>query len=69
MDDREKYEYGGKTMINELKNMVGEGETVLYEGKPDKRCFLFESILIHFYLLQLSGQYLISDFYELEYQV
>ena len=31
-------------MINELKNMVGAEETVLYEGKPDKRCFLFESI-------------------------
>ena len=24
--------------------MVGAEETVLYEGKPDKRCFLFESI-------------------------
>lgn len=31
-------------MVEELKAMVGNDETVLYEGKPDKRCFLFESI-------------------------
>ena len=31
-------------MVEELKYMVGEGETILYEGKPDKKCFLFESI-------------------------
>ena len=31
-------------MVEELKNMVGEDETVLYEGKPDKKCFIFESI-------------------------
>lgn len=31
-------------MENELKKIVGEGETVLYEGKPNKACFLFESI-------------------------
>lgn len=31
-------------MVEELKNMVGSDETVLYEGKPDKRCFIFESI-------------------------
>ena len=31
-------------MVNELKSMVGNEETVLYEGKPDKKCFLFESI-------------------------
>lgn len=31
-------------MLEELKNMVGMDETVLYEGKPDKKCFLFESI-------------------------
>ena len=31
-------------MVEELKLMVGEDETVLYEGKPDKRCFIFESI-------------------------
>ena len=31
-------------MVEELKNMVGNDETVLYEGKPDKKCFIFESI-------------------------
>ena len=31
-------------MVNELKSMVGNEETILYEGKPDKKCFLFESI-------------------------
>lgn len=31
-------------MVEELKSMVGADETVLYEGKPDKKCFLFESI-------------------------
>ena len=32
-------------MIQELKSMVGADETILYEGKPDKKCFIFESIL------------------------
>ena len=31
-------------MVEELKSMVGNDETILYEGKPDKKCFLFESI-------------------------
>lgn len=31
-------------MVEELKNMVGADETILYEGKPDKKCFIFESI-------------------------
>ena len=31
-------------MIEELKSMVGENETVFYEGKPEKKCFIFESI-------------------------
>ena len=31
-------------MVEELKSMVGADETVLYEGKPDKKCFIFESI-------------------------
>ncbi len=31
-------------MVEELKSMVGTDETVLYEGKPDKKCFIFESI-------------------------
>ena len=31
-------------MVEELKSMVGNDETILYEGKPDRKCFLFESI-------------------------
>lgn len=31
-------------MIEELRRMVGMDETILYEGKPDKKCFIFESI-------------------------
>ena len=30
-------------MVEELKRMVGRDETILYEGKPDKKCFIFES--------------------------
>lgn len=30
-------------MVKELKNMVRMDETILYEGKPDKKCFIFES--------------------------
>ena len=35
---------GGNEMVEELKRMVGMDETILYEGKPDKKCFIFESI-------------------------
>lgn len=31
-------------MVEELKSMVGSDEMILYEGKPEKRCFIFESI-------------------------
>ena len=31
-------------MENELKNLIGQGEKILYEGKPNKKCFIFESI-------------------------
>ncbi len=31
-------------MVNDLKNLVGSNETVFYEGKPDKKCFIAESI-------------------------
>lgn len=31
-------------MENELKKLVGKDEKILYEGKPDKRCFVMESI-------------------------
>lgn len=31
-------------MDNDLRALVGSNETVYYEGKPDKKCFIFESI-------------------------
>lgn len=31
-------------MIEELKAIVGPNETVLYAGKPNRKCYLFESI-------------------------
>lgn len=31
-------------MTNDLRELVGIGENVLYEGKPDKKCFILESI-------------------------
>ena len=35
-------------MVEELKSMVGLEETILYEGKPDKKCFYFLKVyLIH----------------------
>lgn len=32
-------------MVEELKSMVGIDETILYEGKPDRKCFIMESIV------------------------
>ena len=31
-------------MVEELKSMVGMDETIFYEGKPNRKCFIFESI-------------------------
>ncbi len=31
-------------MIEELKAVVGSNERILYEGKPNKKCYIFESI-------------------------
>ena len=31
-------------MIEELKAIVGSNEKILYEGKPNKKCYIFESI-------------------------
>ena len=31
-------------MESELRNLVNNGEKILYEGKPSKKCFIFESI-------------------------
>ena len=32
-------------MVDELKSMVGVDEEIPYEGRPNKKCFIFESIL------------------------
>lgn len=31
-------------MVNELKSMVGTDETIMYEGKPNKKCFIFDTV-------------------------
>jgi len=31
-------------MENDLKRLINENENILYEGKPNKACFIFESI-------------------------
>ena len=31
-------------MVEEIKRMVGQGEHIYYEGRPDKKCFIYESI-------------------------
>jgi uncharacterized membrane protein YdbT with pleckstrin-like domain len=31
-------------MENDLKQLISDKEKILYEGKPDKKCFIFESI-------------------------
>ncbi len=31
-------------MVNELKLLIGEDEKIIYAGKPNKKCFIFESI-------------------------
>lgn len=31
-------------MIEELKTIIGSNEKILYEGKPNKKCYIFESI-------------------------
>ena len=31
-------------MDNDLKKLVNENEKILYEGRPNKKCFIFESI-------------------------
>lgn len=37
-------QYGGNSMENDLKKLVDNNEKILYEGKPNKKCFIFESI-------------------------
>lgn len=58
-------------MIEELKAIVGSDEKILYEGKPNKKCYIFESIfnpLLPFALLWaildlsiLGGAFLTED--------
>lgn len=31
-------------MENDLKKLINENEKILYEGRPNKKCFIFESI-------------------------
>ena len=31
-------------MKEDLKGLIGNQEKILYEGKPSKKCFVFESI-------------------------
>ena len=31
-------------MKNELLNLIGENERILYEGKPDLKCYIFETV-------------------------
>ena len=31
-------------MLENLKELIGSNEKILYEGKPNKKCYLFESI-------------------------
>ena len=43
-------------MENELKELIGTNETILYEGKPEKKCFILESmnlIMIPFLLFHM----------------
>ena len=47
-------------MMEELKAAVGPGEKILYEGKPDKKCYIFESIFNP--LLPLALLWGIADF-------
>ena len=59
-------------MIEELKAIVGSNEKILYEGKPNKKCYIFESIfnpLLPFALLWaiidfgiLGGAFFAKDF-------
>lgn len=47
-------------MENDLKNLVGANETVFYEGKPDKKCFILESIFNK--MLPIAVVWAIFDF-------
>ena len=44
----------------ELRLMVGKGEKVLYFGKPDKKCFIYESVFNP--LLPFAALWAVIDF-------
>ena len=44
----------------ELRLMVGKGEKVLYSGKPDKKCFIYESVFNP--LLPFAALWAVIDF-------
>lgn len=51
-------------MIEDLKTIVGSSEKILYEGKPNKKCYIFESIfnpLLPFALLWSIIDFSIGD--------
>lgn len=58
---------GKEKMQNELKNMIGTDETILYEGKPNKKCFIFESIFNP--LLPISIIWAMIDFFILSQNI
>ena len=47
-------------IYNDLKNMIGEDEKILWEGKPNKKCSIFESIFNP--LLPFSILWAVIDF-------
>lgn len=49
-------------MIDELKEVVGIDENILYEGKPNKKCYIFESIFNPLLPFALVWQFLILVF-------
>ncbi len=47
-------------MYDELRHLIGPEETIFYEGKPDKKCYLLESIFNP--LLPIAIVWAIIDF-------
>ena len=47
-------------MVDELKALVGTNENILYEGKPNKKCYVFESVFNP--LLPIAILWAIIDF-------
>lgn len=52
-------------MATDLRTLIGQNEKILYEGKPDKKCFFFETIfnpLLPFALIWLVFDSVIFSF-------